>query len=204
MTTQDKQDKQDKGEDIWNKFVNGDKSAFAAIYNLYTDALFSYGMKLNPDKDFVKDCIQDVFLDIYEHKSQLSIPKNINFYLFKALKRTLFRKLKKERKNDGLNDLNQTYFATEYNIESETIDKEIEKRNKRIINLITKELTSKQQEILYLKFNKGFSYIEISEIVGIDHNSVRKQVYRAIKKLRTNPVFKNNIDTILFLFYPNQ
>jgi len=161
-------------------------------------------MKLNPDKDFVKDCIQDVFLDIYEHKSQLSIPKNINFYLFKALKRTLFRKLKKERKNDGLNDLNQTYFATEYNIESETIDKEIEKRNKRIINLITKELTSKQQEILYLKFNKGFSYIEISEIVGIDHNSVRKQVYRAIKKLRTNPVFKNNIDTILFLFYPNQ
>ena len=161
-------------------------------------------MKLNPDKDFVKDCIQDVFLDIYEHKSKLSIPKNINFYLFKALKRTLFRKLKKERKNDGLNDLNQTYFATEYNIESETIDKEIEKRNKRIINLITKELTSKQQEILYLKFNKGFSYIEISEIVGIDHNSVRKQVYRAIKKLRTNPVFKNNIDTILFLFYPNQ
>lgn len=161
-------------------------------------------MKLNPDKDFVKDCIQDVFLDIYEHKSQLSIPKNINFYLFKALKRTLFRKLKKERKNDGLNDLNQTYFVTEYNIESETIDKEIEKRNKRIINLITKELTSKQQEILYLKFNKGFSYIEISEIVGIDHNSVRKQVYRAIKKLRTNPVFKNNIDTILFLFYPNQ
>tara|TARA_R110000868_G_C10599166_1_gene740314 strand:+ start:188 stop:673 length:486 start_codon:yes stop_codon:yes gene_type:complete len=161
-------------------------------------------MKLNPDKDFVKDCIQDVFLDIYEHKSQLSIPKNINFYLFKALKRTLFRKLKKERKNDGLNDLNQTYFATEYNIESETIDKEIEKRNKRIINLITKELTSKQQEILYLKFNKGFSYIEISEIVGIDNNSVRKQVYRAIKKLRTNPVFKNNIDTILFLFYPNQ
>lgn len=159
-------------------------------------------MRLKPDRDFVKDSIQDIFLDVYEHKEKLSVPNNINFYLFKALKRNIFKKLKIERKTDDFSALSTMDFVTEYNIENETIGKEIDKRNKKIITQLMKELTFKQQEILYLKFTKGFNYNEISEIIGIDHNSVRKQVYRAIKKIRKNPVFKEDTNIIFLLVYP--
>lgn len=188
-----------KEEIIWNKFVQGDKDAFSSIYSLYVDSLFSYGMKLHTDKDFIKDCIQDVFLDIYEHKNKLSIPKNINFYLFKVLKRTVFRKLKAERKTGDYTEFGNMYFVADSNIEKDTINKELDNRNKQIVNQMMEVLTSKQQEILYLKFIKNFNYIQISEITGIDHNSVRKQVYRAIKKLRESPVFQDNINVILIL-----
>ncbi|WP_262481204.1 RNA polymerase sigma factor [Algibacter lectus] len=172
------------------------------MYSLHIDSLFSYGMRLKPDRDFVKDSIQDVFLDVYEHREKLSRPNNINFYLFRALKRNIFKKLKKERKTDDFSALSTMDFVTEYNVEHATIDKEIDKRNKKIITQVMKELTFKQQEILYLKFTKGFSYIEISEIIGIDHNSVRKQVYRAIKKIRENPVFNVHTNIIFFMLYP--
>ncbi|WP_242205558.1 RNA polymerase sigma factor [Aestuariivivens insulae] len=185
-------------EDMWNKFVSGDKTAFASIYNLYVDSLFSYGMRVFSNKDFVKDCIQDVFLDIYEHRKQLSIPKNINHYLFVALKRTMFRKLKKERKKEDFSESDSFKFITEHNIESKTIDKEVKDYQNKLISHIVKELTSKQQEILYLRFSKGFDYMEISEIINIDHNSVRKQVYRAIKKLRQNNAFKSISEIIIF------
>ncbi|GAA3587292.1 sigma-70 family RNA polymerase sigma factor [Flavivirga amylovorans] len=171
-------------ERIWIEFVNGDKTAFTSIYNSNVDALFSYGMKLNSNKNFVKDCIQDVFLDIYEHRQQISMPRNAKFYLFKALKRTMFRELKKERKKSSLPEVENLSFFTEYNIETKTINKEVKKHQKELVAKITKELTPKQQEILYLRFTKGFNYIEISEITDINHDSVRKQVYRAIKKLR--------------------
>ncbi|GAA3649256.1 RNA polymerase sigma factor [Flavivirga jejuensis] len=182
---------QEESEETWVKFVDGDKKAFTSIYNLNVDALFSYGMKLNPNKNFVKDCVQDVFLDIYEHRKQISRPKNIKFYLFKALKRSMFRELKKERKKSSLPENENMSFFTTYNIETKTIDKEVEKQQQKLVATITKELTSKQQEILYLRFTKGFNYIEISEIIDINHNSVRKQVYRAIKKLRKNLVLDN-------------
>ncbi|TGV01347.1 RNA polymerase sigma factor [Flavivirga rizhaonensis] len=175
---------QNEFEGVWIEFVKGDKAAFTFIYNSNVDALFSYGMKLNSNKNFVKDCIQDVFLDIYEHRKQLSMPRNIKFYLFKALKHTMFRELKKERKKSSLPEDESMSFFTDYNIETKTIDIEVEKHQKELVAKIIKELTPKQQEILYLRFTKGFSYIEISEITDINHNSVRKQVYRAIKKLR--------------------
>ncbi|WP_303319093.1 sigma-70 family RNA polymerase sigma factor [Flavivirga abyssicola] len=175
---------QNEFERVWIEFVNGDKAAFTSIYNSNVDALFSYGMKLNSNKNFVKDCIQDVFLDIYEHRKQISMPRNIKFYLFKALKNNMFRELKKERKKSSLPEDENMSFFTDYNIETKTIDIEVEKHQKELVAKIIKELTPKQQEILYLRFAKGFSYIEISEISDINHNSVRKQVYRAIKKLR--------------------
>lgn len=187
-------------EPCWDKFVDGDKEAFTSIYNFNIDALFSYGMKLYPDKDFVKDCIQDVFLDVFEHRKELSVPRNVKHYLFMVLKRTMFRKLKKERKKERLSEFENLAFITEYNIESKTIDKEVEIYKKNLVHKILKELTAKQQEILYLRFTKGFNYIEISKIIDIDHNSVRKQVYRAIKKLRKHDIFKNIIKTLVFYY----
>ncbi len=72
-----------------------------------------------------------------------------------------------------------------------TINKEVEKYQKNLVARIIKELTPKQQEILYLRFTKGFNYNEISEIIDINHNSVRKQVYRAIKKMRKDLILNN-------------
>ena len=183
----------------WSEFVNGDKDAFELIYNLNIDALFAYGMKLNPNKDFVKDSIQDVFLDVYEQRKTLSTPRDLKFYLFMVLKRTMFRKLKHERKKGSLAEVNQLSFITEYNIEGRTILREKEAEQKIIVKRLINELTPKQQEILYLRFTKSFSYVEISKIVEIDHNSVRKQTYRAIKKLRQSEIFKNNNDVIKYI-----
>jgi RNA polymerase sigma factor (sigma-70 family) len=149
----------------------------------------------------VKDSIQDVFIDLYEHRNQLSVPDNIKFYLFKALKRTLFRRLKKERKFGSINERNDLSFQTDYSIEKETINVEIENYKKKLILHTLKTLTRKQQEILYLKFTMGFDYQEISQILGIDNNSVRKQVYRAIKRLRESQLIKELKTIVLFKLF---
>ncbi|WP_308992056.1 sigma-70 family RNA polymerase sigma factor [Mariniflexile litorale] len=191
-----------KEEYSWSKFVEGDKESFESIYNLNVDDLFSYGMKLYPDRDYIKDTIQDVFLDIYEHRKNLSTPKDIKFYLFTVLKHTLFRKLKAERKSRNIENINEFSLLSESSIEQITITDEREQHKRKIISKLIAELTPKQQEILYLRFNKGFSYMEISDITKINHNSVRKQVYRAIKKLRKSDIYKKNKNIIThFLFF---
>jgi len=163
--------------------------------------LFAYGMKLYPDYDLVKDCIQDVFLDIFENKNRITSPHNLKFYLFKVLKRTIFRKIREERIYGELEGRKSELFKPNYDIETTTIASEIDKNKSKLIAECLKELTSKQQEILHLRFIIGFTYQEISEIINIDHNSVRKQVYRAIKKIRDSDAFNNNINIILYLSF---
>lgn len=186
---------------LWANFVNGNQKAFASIYNEHIDSLYVYGFKICPDQDLIKDCIQDVFINLFQHGSQLLEPSNVKFYLFKVLKHRIYKKLRKERKYGELSTRNVDFFQTEYCIEREIIHAEIDRSRKRLIHLITNELSSKQQEILYLRFTMGFTYREISEILMIDHNSVRKQVYRAIKKLRESDTFKDKICVLLFLHH---
>ena len=176
---------------LWTNFVDGDKNAFAQIYNEHVDILFKYGSKICRDRDFLKDCIQDVFVDLFHRRKQLSVPYNLKFYLFKVLKNVLIKKLKKERRFGDLSERNDFTFQTEYCIEKHTIHKEIQEAKLRLLQKTLESLTSKQKEILYLRFNMGFNYMEISEITKIDHSfSVRKQVYRAIKKLRESEFFR--------------
>jgi RNA polymerase sigma factor (sigma-70 family) len=46
------------------------------------------------------------------------------------------------------------------------------------------QLPTKQKEAVYLRFNESLEYSEIAVILGINIESVRKQVHRALKTVR--------------------
>ena len=52
---------------IWIRFKDGDLDAFGEIYEEYIDLMYDYGSKITQDKDLVKDCIQDLFVDLYKY-----------------------------------------------------------------------------------------------------------------------------------------
>ena len=56
---------------IWKSFKEGNKQAYAYMYKKYAPALYNYGCKISPDKELVEDCIQDLFIHILLHRSNL-------------------------------------------------------------------------------------------------------------------------------------
>ncbi|TMU56104.1 RNA polymerase sigma factor [Flagellimonas algicola] len=183
---------------LWSKFKAGDKSAFESVYNLCIDDMYAYGLKLDTDRELVKDCIQEVFIDIYEHRNAIAEPQNIKFYILKALKHSIFKKRKKERKKTKFHEQPGLSFSAGQNFEDRRILSELDAEKKRLVNEALETLSTKQKEIMYLRFSVGLSYDEISEIVKIDHASVRKQVYRAVKKLRNSKAFDDYKGIVLF------
>ena len=79
---------------LWTKLKSGDINAIGDIYELFIDDLFTYGIQLSDDKDFVMDCIHDLFLDLYKYKKNLSMTDNIKYYLLRSLKNKIFKKRK--------------------------------------------------------------------------------------------------------------
>ncbi len=173
-----------KIHNVWKSFQLGDKEAFARIYNQYIIILYRYGTKLCFDEEIVKDAIQEVFLDLYLNRNKnKSNPENLKYYLILALKRNLIKKMKSSRKLVDIPKIDQ-FFEPQYSIEKEIVDKDsIEEIDQKVDRALEK-LPSKQKEALYLRFNESIEYPEIAKILNISVESVRKQVYRALKSIR--------------------
>lgn len=183
----------------WLRFKNGDKEAFAFFYNLHIDRLYQYGLKLCNDDDTVKDAIQEVFLDLYlKRANEHTNPENLKYYLLLALKRNLIKKLKSKRRFDEGEIPENKFQDLEFSAEYQLIEKEQnEELRANVINALN-QLPGKQKEAIYLRFNEALDYPEIALILGITVESVRKQVYRALKTIRE--LLDNKTNTILFYF----
>lgn len=184
---------------IWLQFKDGDKEAFAILYNLHIDRLYQYGLKLSNDEDTIKDAIQEVFLDLYLKRAKnLTTPENLKYYLLLALKRNLIKKLKSGRRYDGGGILDGKLTDLEFSVEYQLIEKEQDEELRIKLADALNQLPGKQKEAVYLRFNESMEYPEIAIILGITIESVRKQVYRALKTVRE--LLDNKSFTILFHF----
>lgn len=170
---------------LWEQIVlNDDKEAFAELYNLFIDDLYRYGTKLSSDDEMVKDSIQEVFLDLYDKRRKSNITSNLKLYLIVALKRVLIRKLQKFRKLENRQIQDGDMFDVQYSFEEQWMEEEANHVVLEKVKQIITELPAKQKEIIYLRFNLSLEYTEISSMLGISVESVRKQVYRAVKSVR--------------------
>src|SRR5215831_20099737 len=76
---------------LWLRFKNGDKQAFAELYQKHILSLLAYGSKLCSDQEILKDSIQELFVELWNSRQNLSATDSVKFYLFKALRYKLLR-----------------------------------------------------------------------------------------------------------------
>lgn len=169
---------------IWENFLCGDDEAYTYIYREYSQALYAYGMHFTSDKGLVEDCIQDVFVKIFQNRKHLQSTDNIKLYLFISLKNKLFNIFRKDIKYSQIDSL-EPVFAAEYTIEDEIIENEKEQfLNEKMIRML-EVLSPRQKEIIYYRFVEGLSYEEICQIMDMNYQSTQNLIQRSLKKLRT-------------------
>jgi RNA polymerase sigma factor (sigma-70 family) len=169
---------------LWNDFKNGDVEAYAVIYRKYFFVLFNYGKKLNPDHELVKDCIQELFIKIWNNRENLSETTAIKYYLFTALKRKLLdihRKPQLEVLTDQPQEDKEVIDLPEFDDVSDSDTSNVQKT--QVIRALNK-LSVHQQKILDLKFQKNLSNKEIADEMGITIQSVYNAVFKALRSIR--------------------
>ena len=146
--------------------------------------MFQYGIRFKDDPEFIKDCIQDVFFKLIQAGQKLSSTENIKFYLFRALKNAIYKEIDKNKKTD-IAEFSSLKFDSPFTLEEELIEKEnISVKETALLKALS-ELSERQREIIYLRYECGMDYDQICEIMQLNNDSARKLVYRAIKSLRS-------------------
>ena len=169
----------------WCNIIGGDKEAFLLFYHKYYRALFCYGFSLSADRELTKDCIQELFLDIWNTRSTLNKDvENIQSYLFTWLRRKISRKqlrLSKDRDYQHSVESNQ---GSEFCYEELLIAFQQTEEKKEQLKRALETLTKKQLEIIRLKFFENLSYSQISAKTSLTTRSVYNIIHLAITRLR--------------------
>ena len=169
----------------WQAFVQGDREAFGVLYQLYFKQLYNYGNKFSRDNKLVEDAIQDLFIKLWTNKANLNQPISVKNYLFKALRSNIFRKLAQNAKFTADDDLAENYdFDISLSAETLLIASETEQIQIKNLQNSLENLTQRQKEAIFLRFNENLGYEEIANLMDISVKATYKLVYRALEVLR--------------------
>jgi RNA polymerase sigma factor (sigma-70 family) len=158
------------------------KGNLSILYEEHIDSLYSYGCKFTGDMELVKDCIHDVFVKLFE-KEDISKIENIKYYLLRSLKNRLLDELSRvQPENIDEAIFSYLYVATD---ESQLMDdNETALLTGKYIEKVFENLTGRQKEAVYLYYIEELSYDEICQLLGMNYQSVRNLIHRALTKLR--------------------
>lgn len=168
---------------LWEAFREGDREAFATLFRSHYDHLFRYGRKFTTDENGLEDGIQELFIELWQAKTRTPLI-SVRAYLLKSLK---YKLLKAYRKNRNVLPITGEGEETgfEWSHESFLIaEEEGEEKKGRILKAL-EQLTSRQKEIIYLKYYQNLGYDEVSEIMNINYQVARNLLYQAIRSLKS-------------------
>ena len=185
-TQHDRNDERSSDKLVWAAFKQGNKLAFVNIYNDYANVLYNYGCQFSPDREMVKDCLQDFFLYLRKNRSGLGDTDSIKLYLLKAFRRRVIDYLKKYNRACHLNESYAfSQFPVELSSESIYINRQIEAEKLEKLNKALQALNSKEREAIYHFYFEGLSYTQIAELFNFTHvSSARRLIYRGLSQLR--------------------
>lgn len=170
---------------IWESFIsNGNEKALSLIYNDHYDLLYHYGLKYTHDIQVIEDSIQNTFGYFLKRGGNLFSVSNLKGFLLKSFRNQLLSELKR---------VNRFYISRNFSQENddchepevnEIFEQEWHNRLEQKLRMSMKQLTARQKEILFLKYQCNLSYNEIANMLDIEVDSCYKLVYRSLKELR--------------------
>jgi len=170
--------------ELLGNFINGDTAAFSKLYNLHVNLLYNYGCKLTTDVELLKDCIQEVFIKIYNKRTELDTVANFKSYIIISLKNKL---CDESRKRVNLSDIavEELDVVSSDNIEKDYIDNEKELLDNAFVTKILDQLSPRQRKAIVLYYIEEKKYEEICTLMDMNYQSVRNLIHRGISKMRT-------------------
>ncbi|RRB15629.1 RNA polymerase sigma factor [Larkinella knui] len=185
---------------LWKQFLSGDTLAFESLMSSHFQVLFHYGSKFSKDREFVKDCIQDLFLILWERRGNLNAEVAVKPYLMASLRRLMNRSgHPKTGLPDAVSTDEQGVFEIEFSVEEEYIEQESIRVTTQRFKKLLDELPKRQKEVIYLKFFQEMDRNQISEVMDISPQTVSNLLQIAIRQLKV--YWKVELLTLLLVHF---
>lgn len=175
--------KDEHTQQLWQDYRAGDPASLAQLMQLNYSDLFHWGVRFCPEREMVKDCIQELFLSLWQIHATIGEVENVRAYLLKSLKTKLLRELSKQ--HNHFYELNDDYdFDVLFSADLRMIEDEYEVYQLKRLEHVLGQLPERQKELIYLRFYQDLSYDQIAETMQIGRQSLYNLLQKALTSLR--------------------
>ena len=171
------------GTDLLKRLQRNDADALASLMRLYYDDLYNYGARLTTDKALVKDCIQEIFISLWQRREIADTILSPKFYLLRAIKNKILKWLHKNNQTAFPN--NEYDFSYELSIEQILIERQVNEEKVQKLRKTLELLSNKQKEIVYLKYYHHLDHTQIAELMNVTRQTVYNLLHETLNKLRS-------------------
>lgn len=158
-------------KEYFSRVRNGDKEAFAQIYNELEKPVFTIASRIVQSKEIAEDVTQDVFVKLFVSPPDPSV-KNPRAWIFQMTRNLAINALKKKQSID----IDDVELVADDQIGSIVMRMDIESAISRLPRI--------EREILSLRVNAQLHFNEISHIVGLSVPATYRKYRKSIKILR--------------------
>ena len=143
--------------------------------------LFRFAFRLLGSSEEAKDVVQEVFIRVWNGRDQMASIDNMEAWCMRITRSLSLDKIRARQRKatdpieenfDIQNDSRTPYEATENS------------ENMQRISQLIASLPEKQRQVMHLRDIEGYSYNEICEILELDMNQVKVNLFRARNAVR--------------------
>lgn len=166
-------------ENLLSLLKQDDELAYTELYNRYWERMVTFAyLKLQSGAD-AKEVVQDVFLDMWNRRSNLQTPGNFHAYIAGSVKYKIFTLLAKRKKELSNYQKLQTRLASRSTEEWLSYDQLREDLEKAVL-----QLPEKCRLVFKLSRESGLSTSEIASRLQISPKTVENHLTKALFRLR--------------------
>jgi RNA polymerase sigma factor (sigma-70 family) len=168
---------------LWNEVCAGNERAYSLIHQKLYSKLYTYGKRIIKDDELVNDVLQETFIKLWMKKESLASIENVEAYFFVAMRSFCINSLRTTKAIE-VKKQKIAFLDIQDSIEDIITQREIDLKQRRIIDEALNKLPSRQREIMQLRFFESLNCSEIGELTGIKYQSVYNHMHRAVQTLR--------------------
>ena len=183
---------------LLSEFKKGNDQALTHIMDHYHKPLCFYAYSLSNDYDGAKDIVQNIIINLWEHRKALPDIKSFKSYLYKSVYNEFLNQL---RTSSRMMVFEKEYFEAL----KEFVDNQDESKTRQQIALLDVEiekLSPKCKETFLLCKREGLTYVEIADHLNISIKTVENHMVKAFSVLRKK--MKEKMNLLLLLIFVTQ
>lgn len=170
---------QTEAEELAKKIKSGDHLAFRTFFEAHHKRLYFYLISKKIREEVAEDIVQQAFIWIWEHRSEIDTSKSIRSYLFRIGYTRLLNHIRDTKKLVDDSNLDLEHSNHEL-ADSEIINLELKIAIQKAID----EMPEKRKAVFELCYLQELSYKEAAEVLGVSAKTIENHIGLALKQLR--------------------
>ncbi|WP_341903835.1 RNA polymerase sigma-70 factor [Fluviicola taffensis] len=164
---------------VITQVVTGDLNTFEMVFRDYYKPLVRYGSTFLKDSDEAEDVVQQVFVSLWEKRTQLDIHTSIRAVLYKSVQNACLNKIKHLKIRAGYaEDLKATVVQHD---SSDPV--QVNELNERI-QVAVENMPEQCGRIFKMSRFEQLRYQEIADQLGLSVKTIENQMGKALKIVR--------------------